>query len=666
MGLNDFTGGGSDDDDDTTGGGSGSGIIPVFPGGPGRPGGPGSSGQDDDEEAEMLALLTIDLNVKYANHPPALFREGLIQQLLATLIGKHKSNALLTGSAGVGKSQIAQELARRIATGHPLIPDQLKNFTVLELPLSNLVAGSSYVGQLEEKVKWIVEYAMRHDVILFIDEIHQLTSAGEGSTYGKIAQILKPAMSRGELKIIGATTSQESRSLDRDPALKRRFTRLIVDELTVEQTEIVLQSLVPSLIEHYRYVVSVDLNLIPLLVRVADQNSGQGSHRPDNAITLLDRTMAERVLVHNRAITTAKEDGNAMLAQAMQGMKNLSITEEQVRQVALKLMTGNAVKHQLDIALLRNTLHSKVKGQNSVIDEIVDRITREELAVFPRRTPIAWMFAGASGVGKTEASKIIAEMVTAQEPIILNMTEYEHPSSISRIIGAPPGYVGSDSNTELPFDSLESNPHRLILLDEFEKAHTSVQRLFMQALDEGFITSSQNKRLDFSKALVVATTNAGREALDGHQMGFGSTNQKVAPLNARSLASVLNKTFDAELLGRFSYVVGFNPIGEDLFGEIVQSTYELERERILGDHPLHATTLPTIIPADEIEQIITQSYVPSQGARPAVRAVRTWIENTLLAALSGPAGLTDSADDEVLLEDASDVVTPSGGSDSGF
>ncbi|MFF3697345.1 AAA family ATPase [Streptomyces sp. NPDC002221] len=636
MGLSNFTPGGSDDDRANSG--SGGNFPPHLP----AMGTPFSGGSAYDVEE-----LLINYNERFKNAGPTMFRDTLIEQVLSVIISKTKPNALLVGSAGVGKTKIVEDIARRIALGDALIPDQLKDSTIYELPIANVIAGTGIVGSLEEKVKAIVEFASNplNKAILFMDEIHQITggSSSHGDATGrKISQILKPALARGDMSVIGATTSTESRAFDEDPAFARRFTRLIVDELNVEQTQEVTATVRPSLIAHYRHQIGVSDDVLAETVRIAEENSRAGQHRPDNAITLLDRAMADRVLEQKRLIARAENAGDTALAQTLRSISQVPLTSRRVLDVARRLMTGNSQRKDLDVVALGATLSSRLQGQDDVLAVLIDRLAREELAVFPTKTPITWMFAGASGVGKTETAKIIAEQMTGTDPIILNMAEFHSGWSTSKIIGAPPGYVGSDSNQELPFDTLESNPHRVILLDEFEKADKAVQRLFLSAFDEGNIRNARGKMLDFSKALVIATTNAARDMLDSKQIGFGSSPRTRSN---RTLNTTLAQFFDAELLGRFSLIVGFNPIDRQTYRQIMAADYERQRERIVEAKPRLAQALPTFIPDDELHVIEETTYVDSQGARPARKAVRTWIEDRLLAARAVGTATVSPSDD---------------------
>ncbi|GAB5079698.1 AAA family ATPase [Arthrobacter sp. AD-310] len=572
--------------------------------------------------------LLLNYNERFKNAGPTLFRDDVITQTISVIIGKNKPNALLVGAAGVGKTKIVEDIARRIANDDPLIPKSLKDHTIYELPLSSLVAGAGIVGQLEERVTSLVDFICdpKNKAILFIDEIHQLTS-DRSSTYEKIAQIIKPALARGDMHVIGATTLQESRSFDDDPAFNRRFSRLIVDELNREQTLEILRAARPGLVAHYKHQITVTDGVLETVTAVADEYAKAGHHRPDNALTLLDRAMADTVLDYNKRLARAMENNDATALAMLQAAPTVPTTERRVRQVAMRLMTGHAQKESLNVQRLREEL-SRIQGQDTITAKLVETLHRDDLGVFPRTTPIAWLFAGASGVGKTEVAKIIAQELTEQPPIILNMTEFHSPASINRIIGSPAGYVGSTSNAELPFDCLESNPYRVILLDEIEKSDKSVQRLFLSAFDEGRIRTSQGKEVDFSKAIVIATTNAAKETMSKKPVGFGIQ----TPPTYNNLVRDLEQHFDTEFLARFSEILGFNPLNSDTYREILQGSYVRERERILKDQPRKAALLPATIPDDELHTLSDNTYLESQGARPAERAARRHIEDILIAA----------------------------------
>ena len=574
----------------------------------------GESGFDPSE-------FLINYNEKYKNDSPTLFRDSVIQQTLSCLIGKYKPNALLIGAAGVGKTKIVEDIARRIAIGDALIPETLAGYTIYELPLSNIVSGSGLVGEVERKTRAILEFAQdpKNKVILFIDEIHLLI--GNDRTYDKIAQMMKPAMARHDIKIIGATTLQESQNLMDDPAFNRRFTRLLVDELSPEQTKEILNQIKVSLFNHYNNKIAITDKIIDEIVAVADEYKTIGSHRPDNAITLLDRAMADAYIQRKIREDAAKNDP-ALLA-ALQSTPTIALSKSQMRKTAMKLMTGNNEKTEVRIDDLRQSL-SVIKGQDDVIEYLLDTIERDSLGLYPRKKPLTLLFAGNSGVGKTQIAKIFTDVITNTKPIILNMTEYHSAASINRIIGAPAGYVGSDSKNELPFDILESNPYQVIVLDEFEKCDKSVQRLFMSAFDEGYIKTAKGKLVDFSKAIIIATTNAGHTT-KSDAIGFSTseTNSSAATI------AELSAFFDVELLNRFTKVLNFNPITTELFAEIVKDTYRRHVSEIKCLHSSYGF-IPDEIPDDDLNRIVSENYAREFGARPVEKAVMKYIEDSIL------------------------------------
>ena len=568
--------------------------------------------------------MLINYNETYKSAAPALFRDEIVTQTMSIISSSRKPNALLVGPAGVGKTAIVEEIARRIANKEASVPPQLANTTIYELPIATLVAGAGVVGDLENRITEIIKFAQdaNNDALLFIDEIH-LIADSNNTTYAKIAQILKPAMARGYIRVIAATTMGEAKKLDDDPAFKRRFSSVIVDELTREQTRDILDIVLPGMLTHYQNKVTVAPDVLDEIVMTADRLMSTG-HRPDTAITLLDRALSHSVISHHAAIQEALASGNTTSAQMLQQITHIPLTAKRLNTIAMLLVTGQSQPPHLDVTALETEL-SRLRGQEEVLPRIVDALRRRELNIFPSTRPTSWLFAGASGVGKSETATIISSMVTGQKPIILNMAEYHDSASINRIIGSPTGYVGSDSAKERPFDTLASNPYRVIVLDEFEKADMSVQRLFLSALDTGEIQMANGPAVDLSRCIVIATTNAGRQKLSGSQMGFGDHKHSVSK---QSLTKELQKSFDAELLGRFDDLIAFMPLGADDYAQILRDEYDRQVARICAERPdLNFDAIDD----DTIARLVDETWLVDQGARPAIRAIRALIEDMLLA-----------------------------------
>ena len=608
MGVTNFTSGGA------SGGGNAGGSAAFLP----PVGGPPAFNPDD---------TMVNLNKKA--HTPTLFRDAVISQLMSVLIGESKPNALLVGPAGTGKTKIAEELAHRIEVKDPSVPPMLQGYTIWSLQLSDIVAGAGIVGELEEKVNALVDYLgdPKNKAIVFIDELHVLFSS---ELYKKIAQILKPALSRGRIKTIGATTTQECKTLDEDPAFNRRFTKVLVDELSKEQTLEVLTNYRSVLVKHYGTTFNFDADLGKTIVNIADNFCSAGSHRPDNALTLLDRSIAGAIIQKQQMLSSP----DPMVQQMAKAMPGVMLTEASIQRTAYKITTGNNEPKTFDELSLRSDF-AVIRGQDDVIEKMIYAIRRRELNTRPRRIPLTFLFAGSSGVGKTEVVKILAQNYMGEKPIMLNMAEYHSPASINRIIGAPAGYVGYDDNGELPFDILDTNPYQIILLDEFEKCNREVQRLFMEVFQEGVLKTNRGKTIDFSKAIIVATTNAACTVSSG-VMGF---NRAETP--REKTVDDLSGWFDVELLNRFNYRITFNDISKDMFREIARDYYRRDVAAIKALRP--RTAIADEISDADLEAIVEKHYNPKLGARPVRTAIEDFIDDSLLAAQAAPQAASTQA-----------------------
>lgn len=561
--------------------------------------------------------LLIDYNSQFKTIQPLLFRDNIISEIYAVLLAAKKPNALLIGPAGVGKTAIAAEIARQLANRDSAVPKMLQNMHVYELPLSNLVSGSSYVGQTEAKLNEVLDFATnpKNHVILFIDEIHLLMNSGNPE-YAKLAQLLKPALARGDLHVIGATTTQEARDFMRDPAFSRRFANIIVDELTQKQEKQILQNALPHLLTHYQNQVQFDPALLTNIVTISDQILRPQTHRPDSGLTLLDRCLAETIVERQNQMSKAQSANNQIVISALKSQPIPRVNLNSISKIAKKIVTGTSQKPLLNKNELVQSL-APIVGQNEAKDKIIQAILLNQLGVFNQNKPFSFLLSGSSGVGKTMLAKIIASVVTNTEPITLNLTEYHSGASINRIIGSPAGYVGSTSHQELPFDSLESNPYQVILLDEFEKANPAVQRLFMRVLDEGKLQLANNHVIDFSKTIIFATTNAQHNNYAEKPVGFNAQDVK--------LSTKLTNNFDSELLNRFSRLIEFKSLDKDDFKIILQNKYQ----KLLPQLSNKIVGLPNNLSDSELDELTNQFYDPKFGARPASRALESYISSQI-------------------------------------
>ena len=454
----------------------------------------------------------------------------------------------------------------------------------------------------------------KNKAIVFIDEIHLLYSSDK--MYEKIAQILKPSLSRETMHLIGATTTQEMKDIETDPAFNRRFSKILVDELNKEQTVEILKSMVPVFAKHYGTTFPFNDEMGYLITEIADEFCSAGSHRPDNALTLFDRSIGNSIM-NKHIMMNDPDPQTAAMAKAMTG---IILSENTIKNTAIKITTGNNEAKKFDEEEMRENF-SVIQGQDAIIEQLIKIIKLHDMHVRPRKQPLTFLFAGSSGVGKTEIAKILAKSYFGDKPIILNMAEYTSSIAINRIIGAPAGYVGYNDNNEKPFDILDTNPYKVILLDEFEKCNREVQRLFMSIFDEGILQTNRGKTIDFSKTIIIATTNAGC-TIKGQKLGF------LTDQSTEKTISELSDYFDVELLNRFNFRLTLNDISKDIFQSIMVKTYEKEVKMIKERRP--RINLDDTLDEQVLHDMVESHFDPKLGARPINTLITNYIDELLL------------------------------------
>lgn len=526
-------------------------------------------------------------------------RDSEIERVIQILSRRTKNNPCLIGEPGVGKTAIAEGLALRIAAGN--VPQRLKNKEIQLLDLTSLVAGTQFRGQFESRIKGLVsEIKENGNIILFIDEVHSLVGTGDNEGTMNAANILKPALSRGEVQVIGATTFNEYRKyIEKDSALERRFQPVKVGEPTIAQSIDVIAGVKGYYEAHHRVIVDDD---IVRKTVVLSERYITDRFLPDKAIDLLDESCAcaalrnksmelhdklederQKLLVRKDALTNADEvnyeqlaEVNTSLARIDNDLKEIDpetlvskVTEEDIAKV-IELWTGipasRIKENELSkLANLENELKKKIIGQDEAVKALASAIRRSRVQISPRRRPASFIFVGPTGVGKTELVKVLSkELFDTPETLIrLDMSEFMEKHSVSKIIGSPPGYVGYDEAGQVT-EKVRRRPYSVLLFDEIEKAHPDVLNILLQILDEGRVTDAHGRTVNFENTVIIMTSNAGSASKDS-ALGFGKTEEDASK---EKVMKALSEFLRPEFIARVDEVIVFNSLKKDDFVKI--------------------------------------------------------------------------------------------------
>ena len=538
---------------------------------------------------------------------PVLCRDSELERMVEILCRRQKNNPCLLGEPGVGKSALAEALAQRIASGQ--ITPALRGKRVLSLDMASMVAGTKYRGDFEERFKNLLEELYRdRSTILFIDEIHIIAGAGAAEGAIDAASILKPMLARGEIQLIGATTPEEYRkTIQKDSALERRFGQVMVEEPTPTAAETILAGLMPRY-ERY-HGVAIPSTAIHAAVELSVRYL-PGRYLPDKAIDLLDEAAAARRIAENSSEKKALTPAD--IARVVS--KASGVPAERV---------GEAERERL--AQLEQRLAAEVIGQPRAVASVAAAIRRSRTGLRENNRPIgAMLFLGPTGVGKTQLARTLAKGWFGSEKALLrfDMSEYMERHTVARLIGAPPGYVGHDEGGQLT-EAVRRRPYSVVLFDEIEKAHSDIQNLLLQILEDGTLTDAQGRRADFSNTIILLTSNLGARCLAGQTapMGFGAAGAEKDRRGQQAIREA-REFFRPELMGRLDETVLFDPLGpEQLAGIADRLLCELEERASGQGYTLRHTAAAA--------KALAGDKVPPYGARELRRTVSRAVEQAL-------------------------------------
>lgn len=582
---------------------------------------------------------------------PVIGRDDEIIRVIEILNRRTKNNPVLIGEPGVGKTAVVEGLAQKIVDGD--VPHKLQGKQVIRLDVVSLVQGTGIRGQFEERMqKLMEEIRKREDIILFIDEIHEIVGAGSaGDGNMDAGNILKPALARGELQLVGATTLNEYRIIEKDAALERRMQPVKVDEPTVEETITILKG-IQKKYEDYHHVQYTDA-AIEAAATLSNRYI-QDRFLPDKAIDLLDEAGSKMNLTLNfvdpkvidqrlieaenlKSQATREEDFEKAAYFRDQIAKYKEMQKKKVTDQDTPIISEKTIEHiieqktnipvgdlkekeQSQLIHLAEDLKSHVIGQDDAVDKIAKAIRRNRIGLGTPNRPIgSFLFVGPTGVGKTELSKQLAIELfgSADSMIRFDMSEYMEKHSVAKLVGAPPGYVGYDEAGQLT-EKVRRNPYSLILLDEVEKAHPDVMHMFLQVLDDGRLTDGQGRTVSFKDAIIIMTSNAGTGKAEA-SVGFGAAREG----RTNSVLGELGNFFSPEFMNRFDGIVEFKALSKDNLLQIVELMLADVNKR-LSSNNIHLDVTDKVK-----EKLVDLGYDPKMGARPLRRTIQDYIEDAI-------------------------------------
>ncbi len=635
----------------------------------------------------LVDQLAVDLTslAEEGKLDPVIGRQMEIERVIQILARRNKNNPALIGEPGVGKTAIVEGLAQRIIEGD--VPAPLLDKRVLQLDVGSLVAGTMYRGQFEERLKRVIDELKSSGAILFIDEVHMLVGAGAAGSSVDAANILKPALSRGELQVIGATTLDEYRKhIESDAALERRFQPIVVNEPSVEETIEILKGIRGAYEEHHRLTISDEA-----LEAAARLSSRYVTERflPDKAIDLIDESSSRVRMYKSPAAQTTRElisqlrevrqnhslaveDGRTEDADDLVERENSLETQlERLRSgwdrssspvvkaddiaEVVAMWTGVPVMQMAQeesarLLEMESELRKAIIGQDEAIEYISKAVRRARAGLKDPRRPVgSFMFLGPTGVGKTELTKALARFIFGSEDALiqLDMSEFMERHTVSRLVGAPPGYVGYEEAGQLT-EAIRRRPYSIVVFDEIEKAHPEAHNMLLQIMEEGHLSDAKGRKVDFRNAIIIMTSNVGADMIKRQtSLGFGLPvdaaleEQSSYDEMRKKLMDALRRVFRPEFINRLDNVIVFRALTKEHIKRIVTLEINKVAER-LEEHEIVLTAMPAAL-----EQLADEGYDPEMGARPLRRVIQQKVEDRLSDALL--AG--DFADGDTILID---------------